>query len=111
MDEVDIEEPFKRRLVIGQQSRCRIMGYLPGDAESGDFVDFNDRASEVLGYTREEFEGLKIADFEVIYSHEEVLESVRKIKEEGSDNFETKHRTKEGDIRDVFVSARLISIN
>lgn len=80
------------------------------DAGSGNIVDFNDRAAEFLGYTRDEFEGLKIADFEVIESPDEVLEHVRKIKEEGSDNFESRHRTKDGDIKDVFVSSRVISL-
>ena len=100
------ESEYKYRALFDQASESI---YLI-DAGSGNIVDFNDRASEALGYTREEFKGLKIADFEVIYSHEEVLERVRKIKEEGSDNFETRHRTKEGDIRDVLVSARVISL-
>ena len=80
------------------------------EAATGDIVDFNDRACGVLGYTREEFKGLKIADFEADQSSDVILEHVRKIREEGSDNFETRHRTKDGDIRDVLVSARLISI-
>ncbi|MEE9542510.1 MAG: PAS domain S-box protein [Thermodesulfobacteriota bacterium] len=80
------------------------------DAGSGQMVDFNDRAFEVLGYTREEFKRIRISDFEVTESPDEVLEHVRKIREEGSDNFETRHRAKEGDIKDVLVSARLISI-
>jgi len=81
------------------------------DAETGSFVEYNDRAHESLGYTREEFGKLKIADFEVIESGEEVAKHIDKIVKEGADIFETKHRTKGGDIRDVQISARAISLD
>ena len=80
------------------------------DADTGALVKFNDRAHEDLGYTREEFEKLKIGDFEVIESAEEVARHTEKIVRQGADTFETKHRTKGGEIRDVQVSCRAISI-
>jgi len=80
------------------------------DAETGALVDFNDRAHENLGYTREELQKLKTPDFEVIESAEEVAEHIEKIVKQGTDTFETKHRTKSGEIRDVEVSCRAISI-
>ncbi len=80
------------------------------DAETGAFVEFNDKAYQSLGYTREEFGKLRIADFEVIESAEEVAKRIDKIVKEGADSFETKHRTKGGEIQDVQVSARAISL-
>ena len=80
------------------------------DAETGALVEFNDRAHESLGYTREEFEKLKIPDFEVIESADEVANHIEKIIREGADTFETKHRTKGGDIRDIQLSSRAMSI-
>ena len=80
------------------------------DVETGALVEFNDRAHESLGYTREEFEKLKIPDFEVIESADEVANHIEKIIKEVGDTFETKHRTKGGDIRDIQVSSRAISI-
>ena len=80
------------------------------DAQSGALVEFNDRAHENLGYTREEFETLTIADFEVLESAEEVVEHTAKIVREGADAFETKHRTKNGEIRNILVSVRAIPI-
>jgi len=80
------------------------------DAETGALVEFNDKAHENLGYTREEFEKLKIPDFEVIESTEEVTKHIEKIIKEGADTFGTKHRTKGGEIRDIQVSSKAIPI-
>jgi len=80
------------------------------DGSSGALVEFNNRACENLGYTREEFQKLKIPDFELVESAEEVLRHIEKITKHGIDTFETKHRTKDGRIRDVLVSSRMISI-
>ena len=79
------------------------------DVESGALVDFNDRACENLGYTRQEFQQLTIPDFEVIESAEEVARHIENIRREGGDTFETKQRTKTGEIRDVLVSCRCVS--
>ncbi len=80
------------------------------DTETGALVEFNDRAHESLGYTREEFEKLKIPDFEVIESADEVAKHIERITREGTDIFETKHRKKDGEIRDILVSGKALSI-
>ena len=80
------------------------------DAETGELVEFNDKAHEVLGYTREEFRKLKIPDFEAIESAQEVAKHLKNIVREGAGTFETKHRTKSGQIRDILVSSKSISI-
>jgi PAS domain S-box-containing protein len=80
------------------------------DAETGELVEFNDRAHQNLSYTREEFQKLKLEDFEVIESAQKVAKHIQKVVKQGGDTFETKHRTKAGDIRDVSVSCRAISI-
>ena len=76
----------------------------------GRILEFNDRAHENLGYTREEFQELKLADIEAIESSEEVEAHIRKVVREGPDTFETKHRTKSGEIRDIVVRTRHIDI-
>jgi len=80
------------------------------DAETAMMVRFNEKAHENLGYTREEFQKLKISEFEVIEFPDEITEHMRKIITEGSDTFETKHKTKNGQIRNILVSARAISL-
>ena len=80
------------------------------DGETGALVEFNDKAHEALGYTREEFERLKVHDIEVIESAEEVANHIQILPKEGDDAFETKHRTKGGEIRDINVTFKTISI-
>jgi PAS domain S-box-containing protein len=81
------------------------------DAESGELVEYNDQTFENLGYTREEFKALKITDFEVIETPEEIENHVEYILQEEHDRFMTKHRTKDGKIRNIQVSSRSISIH
>lgn len=80
------------------------------DVKTGALVEFNAQAHQNLGYTREEFKKLKIPDFEVIESSEEVAKHIQKIIRDGSGIFETKHRTKNGEIRNIRVSSRAVSI-
>lgn len=80
------------------------------EAATGQLVRFNDRAHESLGYTRDEFRKLKIPDLEVIESAEEVAGHIKEIIKKGTDTFETRHRTKSGEIRNIRVDTRAISI-
>ncbi|UCE74281.1 MAG: PAS domain S-box protein [Methanomassiliicoccales archaeon] len=80
------------------------------EGSTGKLVEFNERAHETLGYTRAEFKNLRIPDFEVIESTKDVRKHIKKIIKEGSDQFETKHRTKSGEVRDILVTCRAISI-
>ena len=80
------------------------------DTPSGAFAEFNSRAHENLGYTREEFATLSLGDIEAIESPADASAHVVKVIREGADQFVTKQRTKTGEIRDVRVSTRRISI-
>ncbi len=80
------------------------------DGETGELVYFNDKAHQNLGYTREEFTKIRFHDFEVNESEENVQKHINNIIESGHDIFETKHRRKDGEIRDILVSCRAISL-
>jgi PAS domain S-box-containing protein len=81
------------------------------DPETGALVEFNERAYKNLGYTRKQLEKHKISDFEAIESVEETLNHLKKVAKEGTETFETRHRTKSGEIRDVHISTKTISIH
>ena len=81
------------------------------DADSGELVEYNDRACENLGYTREEFKVLKISDFEIVETPDEIEKHIEQVRKEGHDQFMTKHRTKDGRVRDIQVSCSSISIH
>jgi len=80
------------------------------DGETGALAEFNDRAHENLGYSREEFAKLKIHDVELHESADQVAQHNEKILKEGADTFETRHRTKNGERRDVLVSSKVVCI-
>ena len=76
-------------------------GILVIDPETTAHVEFNEMAYRQLGYTREEFSRLRISDYEALEKPEDTKRRMEKILLEGRIDFETKHRTKDGRIRDV----------
>jgi len=80
------------------------------DPLSGEILEFNDRTPHNLGYTREEFERLGLIDIEATESAEDIARHTEKIIREGSDTFETKHRRKDGELREILVSAVAVSV-
>ena len=75
------------------------------DADSGKFTAFNTCLHELHGYTREELEKLTFADIELNATADERLKRRKRIVEEGSVIFETRHKTKNGEIIDLLVSS------
>ncbi|MHB8881425.1 MAG: PAS domain-containing sensor histidine kinase [Thermodesulfovibrionales bacterium] len=70
---------------------------------SGQVLDFNDTAARDLGYTREEFSRLHLSDIDPVETPEEIQKRIADILREGHAEFEVKHKTKGGDVRDVHV--------
>ncbi len=80
------------------------------DPQSGLAVQFNPLAHEQLGYTAEEFAKLRIADYEAQESEEEIKRHIQTIMSEGREDFDTRHRRKDGSVMDVRVSVILLEI-
>jgi len=75
------------------------------DTRTGKFVEFNDKACEMLGYTRDEYVNLSLTDIEAVESKkEEITAHIEKIVRQGSDIFETKQRKRMGQSA-MFLSA------
>ncbi|MEF8794387.1 PAS domain S-box protein [Thiohalorhabdus sp.] len=74
------------------------------DAETGLPADFNSTALSQLGYTAAQLCRLTIADIEAKETPEEVATHLQTILEQGQDDFETRHRRKDGSEIDVKVS-------
>lgn len=83
-------------------------GVLLIDAETTLPIEFNDVACQQLGYGRSEFTRLRISDYEAFEAPEAVASHIEKILSQGIDTFETLHRTKKGEIRNVLVIAKTI---
>ena len=80
------------------------------DSQTGKILEFNTSAHSNLGYSRQEFRGLAIADFDVIDSPEQVTKRLEQIAMDGTMAFETKHRTKDGEVRNINVNSRMMDI-
>lgn len=78
---------------------------------NGAFIEFNEAAHRQLGYSREEFKKLRISDIDPIQNPDEIRASIENIVETGSAEFEVKHRTKEGKIREVHVITQFMVLS
>ena len=79
--------------------------------ESGVPVEFNEAVHRQLGYTREEFEKLRIVDIDPVESESEIRASIQEVLKTGKSQFEVRHRTKEGQLRDVQVIAQKVDLS
>ena len=84
------------------------LGVLVVDPETGEFIEYNDFAHSQLGYSREEFSTMSVFDIEAKESPEETRTHLLKLAKTGSGEFETRHRTKNGEIRNVIVTIKAI---
>ncbi|MBI5892007.1 MAG: EAL domain-containing protein [Nitrosomonadales bacterium] len=81
------------------------------DGETLGFSEFNTVAHEGLGYTREEFAALTLADLQAQKSFEQVHRLVKQHLDKGGNNLlEVAHRRKDGSVRMTQVSSRSVNI-
>ena len=86
-------------------------GVMILDYETLRAIGFNDVMCTMLGYTQTEFSKLRISDYDASENPQETKTRVDKILKVGRDDFETKFRTKYGDIKDIFVTVKLIELS
>jgi len=117
--QIGIEEPFNLlfRKIKEAEDRYHTAfeqspdGIIILDHDSFRAIEFNEAACKILGYSRKEFEKLTINDYDAIERTSEIKTHLEKILKEGRDDFETKFRTKIGEIKDVFVTAKIIQLS
>ncbi|MDA3874931.1 MAG: PAS domain S-box protein [Kiritimatiellae bacterium] len=76
------------------------------DPETARLLEFNETAHRQLGYSREEFAQLSIFDLDVAETPEETRARIRNVSRDGRNDFETLHRTRQGEIRNIQVTAQ-----
>ena len=86
------------------------LGVLIVDPKTAAFVEFNDTAHLQLAYSREEFSKLTIHDIEVKESPDEIKLHIDELLKENNAEFETLHRTKNGDLKNILVTSRTIEL-
>lgn len=75
----------------------------------GKIIEFNETARRELGYSREEFTKLSLFDINP-QGKEEIQRQMKEVLNKGSLEFEVKHKTKHGEIRDVRVNTRVLHL-
>jgi PAS domain S-box-containing protein len=105
--EQELEEAGKRYHTLFNEAP---LGVLVIDPQTGKAVEFNDVAHLQLGYSREEFSKLCISDFEAKEEAAETNAHIAKMLRQGGDEFETEHRTKYGEIRNVLVNTKAVEL-
>ncbi|MCX6075673.1 MAG: PAS domain S-box protein, partial [Campylobacterales bacterium] len=81
------------------------------DSNTQKFIEFNHRANEMYGYTKEEFGLLTAKDLDALHGQEQIIATQQAIIKNGWNRFTTKHKTKEGALKDIIVSVKVLVID
>ena len=76
--------------------------------DAGNLLEVNEAYIAFSGYSRNELLHMKIADLEATENAAQVQRHLARIKDSGSDFFETRHRTKTGVIKPVEISTSTV---
>ena len=74
------------------------------DIKTQKFLEFNKKALEMYGYTKEEFKNLTLKELEILENEDEIKVRQINIIQKGWDKFLTKHKTNDGTIKDISVN-------
>jgi PAS domain S-box-containing protein len=114
----DIKQRKKTEEAIKEEATIRKklfehspVGIVIVDPETARILDFNNTACRQLGYSRKEFAALTIMDIEVIQDKEKILANMAQIREKRKIEFETLHKTRTGEIRNVSIISHVIQIS
>ncbi|MDD4923939.1 MAG: PAS domain S-box protein [Dehalococcoidales bacterium] len=103
-----LEEEVARRAILFEQMP---VGVVIVDPSTARILECNTIAHQQLGYSHEEFTNLTVMDIEANEKPAEVLSHIELILQEGEANFETLQRTKQGEIRNIHVTAKPVYLS
>ena len=106
-EEQKLKEAEERYHVLFNQAP---LGIVIIDPETLGFVEFNDVCARELGYTREELRKLSLPDITGESDKYFVQSRMAEILSNGGGEFETKHLTKNREIRHISVSASTLQL-
>ncbi len=101
--ENNLNEEMMRRAILCEQLPD---GIVIVDPKTAGFIEFNTAAHTQLGYTREEFAKLSIGDVEAEGTQREIDATIARVMNEKRVDFETRQKTKDGEIKNVLVTAQ-----
>jgi PAS domain S-box-containing protein len=86
------------------------LGVMLIDARTLGFIEFNDAACESLGHDRESFSRLRVPDFNAEFDAATLEAMAARTVAQGSAEFETLHRTRDGRVRDFWVTIQALDL-
>ena len=98
VEEAIKDEAIRRRILV-EESRDGIVVL----DQNGKVYEANHRYADMLGYSMEEVHQLHVWDWDTQWTQNKLMEMVRTVDETG-DQFETRHRRKDGTFYDVEIS-------
>lgn len=81
------------------------------DVETLRLLEVNEAACRMMGYSREEYLALSLTATQPDLSADELRQVTTRIYLEGSADFESRHRRKDGSLFDIHLSIRAITLN
>jgi len=86
-------------------------GIVVIDPVTARITEFNDAACRQIGYSRQEFMGMSIFDFEETENPGKIREHIARVMQKGRAAFETQHRHRDGQIKDIYVIGQSVEIS
>ncbi len=102
-----LRESEQRFRILFEQSPDGVLILDPATARP---LEFNEAAHRQLGYSREEFARLSVADIDADEAPDETKARIAGVVNKGREDFEARHRTRDGEIRYMHVSAKIIEL-
>ncbi len=107
---VRISQAEKRAAEAAQRYRLLFedapYGVLIVDPQNQSIVEFNSAIQQHLGYSREELSQKRIWELEVGVTQEQIQAHMQRNVGRDRDEFETRFRTKSGEVRDILIVVR-----
>ena len=105
-EEARRESEIKFRLLFDRSPD----GILLIDPDTTRPIEYNASAHQGLGYTHEEFSTITVDRIDVQEDSETVKRRIKTIIQHGGEDFEVRHKTKYGEIRNRLISIRLMEM-
>lgn len=106
--DITTRKQIEKEIVLSRFTLNNIESSILWNMPDGTFLDYNDYAYKMLGYTKEEFKNISVANIDYNYTPELWVQHWEHLRKEKHLSFESKHIHKNGTLIDVEINANYI---